>query len=717
MKATWLLVSSALVVASALVFPLIAAAAGAPPAETVADDPYIWLEQQNSGEAMQWVHAENDKTLAVLTKDPHFEAFEREAVAIAESNDRIPMPEYLHHRIFNFWQDAQHVRGIWRYSDPTSYATATPAWTTAIDVDALARDENANWVWQGANCEPAAERRCLIDLSDGGEDAVTEREFDVDTDHFVDGGFRLPHGKQRAAWQDQDTLLVAREWNPGELTTSGYPYIVKRLRRGQPFDQAREVFRGSPDDGGYGVSPEVLVDAEGHRAVLIVRPLTTFEFEVYLVTEQGVARLALPKKADIQALANGQLIVSLAEDWTPAAPNFSKTFRQGSLVAVDLSAARRHPDALQPTLIFQPGPRESFNAAAVTRDGLLVSTLDNVRGRVYLYRRKADGSWSRRPLGLPDNSTLALVDSDRRGHSGFVSVTGFLQPPSLWRVDTGALQVIRIKELPPKFDASNLQVQQLEAISSDGTRIPYFLVAPKLLKTDGSNPTILTAYGGFQISLTPHYSAITGKLWLEQGGAYAVANIRGGGEFGPAWHEAGLKTHRQIIYDDFTAVARDLIARGITSPRRLGIEGGSNGGLLMGVEFTQHPELFGAVDIQVPLLDMLRFESIDAGASWVGEYGSVSNPDERAFLASISPYANLRRGVQYPRPLVWTTTKDDRVGPQHARKFAARLSEFGIPYFFYEETEGGHSAGANLAEKARTNALELTYFARQLREQ
>ena len=682
-------------------------------AEAVSDDPYIWLEQQDSAEAMQWVHAENDKTLAVLEKDPHFEAFDREAVAIAESNDRIPMPEYLSHRIFNFWQDAQHVRGIWRYSDPASYATSSPGWTTAIDVDALAGSEHANWVWQGANCEPAAERRCLINLSEGGEDAVTVREFDVDKDQFVDGGFRLPHGKQLAAWQDQDRLLVAREWNPGELTSSGYPYIVKRLRRNQTLDQAQEVYRGRASDGGYGVSPQVLVDAEGRRAVLIVRPLTTFEFEVYLVDDKGVARLALPRKLDMQALASGQLIINLAEDWKAGAT----TFRQGSLVAVDLGAARRHPDVLQPTLIYQPGPRETFQSAAVTRDGLLVSTLDNVRGRVFLYRHKADASWSRQLLELPDNSTLAIVDSDRRGHAAFVSVTGFLQPTSLWRVDTGALQAIRIKELPPQFDASNLQVQQLEATSSDGARIPYFLVAPKRLKSDGSNPTILTAYGGFQISLTPHYSAIAGRLWLEQGGVFVVANIRGGGEFGPAWHEAGLKTHRQIIYDDFTAVARDLIARGITSPRRLGIEGGSNGGLLMGVEFIQHPELWAAVDIQVPLLDMLRFESIDAGESWVGEYGSVSNPDERAFLASISPYANLKRGVQYPRPLVWTTTKDDRVGPQHARKFAARLSEFGIPYFFYEETEGGHSAGANLAEKARTNALELTYFARQLRDQ
>jgi prolyl oligopeptidase len=677
------------------------------------DDPYLWLEQQASPEAMQWVHAENDKTLAVLQNDPHFETFDREALAILQSNDRIPMPEYLDHRIFNFWQDAQHVRGLWRYSSPGSYASATPRWTSAIDVDALAASEHANWVWQGAQCEPVAERRCLIGLSDGGEDAAEQREFDLQRNRFVAGGFDLPRGKVRSAWQDQDTLLVARDWQPGELTTSGYPYIVKRLRRGQPLAQATEIFRGRADDGGYGVEPMTLVDAQGQRAVLIVRPLSTFEFEVYLVTDHGVSQLALPRKVELQGLASGQLLVSLAQNWTAQ----NGTFAQGSLLAIDLAAARRHPDALQATLIYRPGARESFQQAALTRDGLVVARLDNVRGRISVYRRQSDGRWSERPVTLPDNSSLQIVDSDRRGHSAFISVTGFLQPPSLWRLDSAHAAAVPLKQLPAKFDASNLAVQQLQAASSDGTLIPYFLVAPRQMTLDGSHPTILTAYGGFQISLTPYYPAVIGKLWLQPGGVYVVANIRGGGEFGPAWHDAGLTTHRQIIYDDFTAVARDLIARGITSARRLGIEGGSNGGLLMGVEFTQHPELWGAVDIQVPLLDMLRFESIDAGESWVGEYGSVSNPAQRDFLASISPYANLKRGVQYPRPLVWTTTKDDRVGPQHARKFAARLSEYGVPYFFYEETEGGHSAGANLVEKARTNALELTYFARQLRDQ
>jgi prolyl oligopeptidase len=454
----------------------------------------------------------------------------------------------------------------------------------------------------------------------------------------------------------------------------------------------------------------VLHDGAGHRAELIQRPLSTFEFEFYVVNGEHVARLAVPKKAEIQAFVAGKLVMSLAEDWT----NGPQTFPQGSLVALDWEAAVRDPQHPKAVLVYAPGPKESFEAAAATHDTLLVTILDNVRGRAFVYRAQPDGGWKRSALELPDNSAIEIADTNSHNNTAFLSVSGFLQPSSLWMLDTATRNLKKIKELPPKFDASREQVEQFEATSSDGTRIPYFVVHPARMHLDGGNPTILNAYGGFQVSRTPSYSASIGKLWLERGGVFVLANIRGGGEFGPAWHEAGLKTHRQLIYDDFAAVARDLIARKITNPRRLGIMGGSNGGLLMGVEFTQHPDLWNAVDIQVPLLDMLRYEKIAAGSSWVGEYGSVSNPEEAAFLAKISPYANIRRGVHYPEPFIWTTTKDDRVGPQHARKFAARLSEYGIPYLFYEVTEGGHGSGANLKEKAHTTALEMTYFARKL---
>lgn len=683
------------------------APAAAPDADS---DPYLWLEDAHGARAMAWVNAENDKTLAVLEKDPHYAGFYSEALAIAEAEDRIPEPDTVAGAVFNFWQGVGHVRGYWRRAALESYRTAAPEWTTVLDLDQLAQAEKANWFLKGIDPEEPAERRCLISLSDGGEDAVTVREFDIPSATFVDGGFVLPRGKQRVAWEDDSTLLVSREWAPGELTASGYPFIVKRLRRGEALADAKEVFRGSADDGGYGVAPVALSDADGNRLALIIRPLTTFESEKYIVTGAGVRRLMLPKKALIEELVDGRLIVSVNEDWKPG----GLEIRSGSLVALDLAAINADPAHLEPVPVYVPGPRETLGDVGATRDRLVVTTYDNVRGRASVYQPDSAGAWTAQRLDLPDNVTIGIADTDRHGDNAFLDVTGFLQPNSLWQVDAQRLGLAQVKALPPKFDASHLVTEQMEATSKDGTKVPYFVVHPAGMKRDGSNPTILYAYGGFQISETPRYSGTMGKLWLERGGVYVLANIRGGGEFGPAWHEAGLKTQRQRIYDDFAAVAGDLMERDITSPRRLGIEGGSNGGLLMGVEFNQHPELWNAVDIQVPLLDMMRFEKIDAGSSWVGEYGSVSNPDEAAFLAKISPYANVRRGVSYPQPFIWTTTKDDRVGPQHARKFAARLSEFGIPYYFYEVTEGGHGSGANLREKAHTTALEMTYFARKL---
>jgi len=670
-----------------------------------ATDPYLWLEQVDSPRAMQWVKAENARTTAVLENDPRYAGLYRDALNIAQSHDRIPMPAFLDGAIYNFWQDAQHVRGIWRRTTPDSYRSESPQWTTVLDLDALATHDAANWVYKGAEPSPD-EKRVLLNLSDGGEDAVTVREFDPGRAGFPADGFNLPRSKQSIAWQDDSTLLVAREWHKGEVTASSYPYIVKRLRRGQSLDQAQEIFRGRRTD--IEVDPLQLRDGAGHSAVLIQRGVTFFESEYYAVDGERVKKLALPRKLALQALVDGQLILTLAQDW---AVN-GRTLPQGSLVALDWDQALRAPDELKPELLYTPGPRENIEAAAATAHALLVTGYDNVRGRAFEFRRDAAGHWTRTRLDLPDNSSIGIVDADVHGHDAFLSVTGFLTPTSLWEFNAGAVR--RIKTLPPQFDAARDTVEQFEATSTDGTRIPYFVVHPAGMKLDGSHPTILYAYGGFQVSETPSYSGTLGKLWLEKGGVFALANIRGGGEFGPAWHEAGLKTHRQRIYDDFASVARDLIARGITSTRRLGIEGGSNGGLLMGVEFTQHPGLWHAVDIQVPLLDMLRFEKIAAGSSWVGEYGSVSNPDEAAFLAKISPYNNIHRDTKYPLPLIWTTTKDDRVGPQHARKFAARLAGYGIPYLFYEVTEGGHGAGANLNEKAHTSALEYTYFAQRL---
>ena len=690
------------------------AAGGEPAAEIKAaasgEDPYVWLETLDSPKVMDWVRAQNARTLAVLEKDPHFEALHRDALAVAQAPDRIPEPRIAGGAVLNFWQDARHVRGIWRTTSIEDYAAADPKWKTLLDLDELARTEGANWVWKGADCEESVGRRCMVRLSEGGEDATAAREFDLVEGRFVEGGLRVPRAKSWLAWEDRDTLLVATEWSPGEVTKSGYPYIVKRLARGGSPASAVEVFRAPHPQDVVWVIPVSFRDGAGHAFSLLQLARSFFETEFYLVSDQGPVRLGLPLKAEVAGLVDGQIIVRLAQDWLAG----GKSFAQGSVVAVDLEAARKAPASLQPVLVHAPGPRESILAMTVTQGELVMTTLENVRGRAAVLRRGSDGAWSRRVLSLPENSAVSLLDADLHGSTVYFQVEGFLDPVGLWRADarTGVAQ--RIRAQAPQFDATRHVVEQLEARSSDGTMIPYFVVRPAAMARDGHNPTILSAYGGFEISETPNYEPTRGKLWLERGGTFVLANIRGGGEFGPAWHEAGLKTKRQIIYDDFASVARDLAARGIADRAHLGIVGGSNGGLLMGVEMTQHPELFRAVQIAVPLLDMLRFETIQAGASWVGEYGSVEVPAERDFLASISPYANLRRGVDYPEPFIWTTTRDDRVGPQHARKFAARLSEWGVPYYFYEVIEGGHGAGANLQESARTRALGYTYFARRL---
>jgi len=674
-----------------------------------APDQFLWLENVSSDRAMAWVHGENARTTSTLESDAHYASLYADALSLAAARDRIAYPSVVGGRVYNLWQDATHAHGLWRRTTPAGYLAAEPAWRTVLDLDSLSTAERANWFMRGSNCAEPAERRCLIDLSDGGEDAVTVREFDLDGQRFVSGGFVLPRGKQNVAWEDDSTLLVAREWKPGEMTKSGYAFVVKRVRRGAPLSSASEVFRGA--EGDVSVSPYRLDDGDGHHAVFISRGVDFFGSEQYIQTPAGFQKLGLPLKSSLSGLVAGRLVITLDTAWTGA--NGTR-FTAGSLVAVPLEQAVARPSALSPMLIVAPGPRESIDGVAATKHTLLVTQLDNVRGRAYVYTPSANGRWTRTRLSFPDNLSMGLSDAGIHSDMAFLSVSGFLTPSSLWTVNTTTHAVARVKSLPARFDASRDTVEQFEAASSDGVQIPYFVVHPKGMALDGHAATILYAYGGFQVSETPSYSANIGKLWLEQGGVWVLANIRGGGEFGPAWHEAGLKTHRQIVYDDFVAVGRDLIRRGITSTPHLGIQGGSNGGLLMGVEFTQHPELWSAVDIQVPLLDMLRYEQIEAGASWVAEYGSVSNPDERAFLASISPYQNIRAGVAYPEPFIWSTTKDDRVGPEHARKFAAKLAAMNIPYLFYEVTEGGHGSGASVQERAHTTALEMTYFTRQL---
>jgi prolyl oligopeptidase len=684
--------------------------AGAAGAQAIAEDPYIWLEDVYSPRAMTWVEAHNAKTLARLESDSRYAGYYADALAIAEAKDRIPVGSFRGDYVYNFWQDADHIRGVWRRATTASYATLNPAWETVLDLDAFAASEKANWVWKGADCARPAERLCLVSLSDGGEDAVTVREFDLQSKTFVPGGFTLAKGKQDIAWEDENTLLISREWTPGDLTKSGYAYIVKRLKRGQPLAAAVEIYRGTVDDVGAGAT--VLRDGENRTLPLAYVFKDAFRAEWRVIGPNGLQKIAMPLKAAPSAMVAGRVVIQTQEDWKPAGE--SQTFPAGSIVSIDLAKLRADPAHPRPTLIYAPRPKESIQQVSATKGVLLVSILDNVRGRALTFTPTANGAWTRSAINLPDNSAIGIADASSDDDRAFLTVTNFLTPPSVWLADARTGSTHSLHQQPAKFDASNLVSEQYEAVSSDGTRIPYFLVHRKDVTLDGNNPTLLHAYGGFEASQTPYYSATTGKLWLEKGGVYALANIRGGGEFGPAWHEAGIGTKRQIIYDDFTAVGRDMIARKLTTPRRLGISGGSNGGLLTGVAFTQHPELWNAVIIDVPLLDMLRISKIAAGASWEGEYGSVTDPAVRAFWEKTSPYQNLRKGVAYPEPFIFTTTKDDRVGPAHARKFAARMEEMGLPFYYYENTEGGHAAGANLKQTARTNALEFIYLTRKL---
>jgi prolyl oligopeptidase len=671
---------------------------------------YLWLEDVSSPRSMAWVNAENERSAKVLEADPRYAGLAATALKVLESPDRLQIPEFREGEVYNSWQDAEHVHGILRRTSLTDYLKPQPDWHTVIDYDALSKQDNEKWVDKGLNCIYPGNGLCLVGLSAGGEDAETLREFDLKTGKFAENGFVLPTSKQDITWADKDTLLVARNWGPGTMTQSGYPFVVKLWKRGEPLDQTKEVYRGKETDVSAGAG--TLHDGQGHHVTIFNRGVNFFESEISLLTPAGPSRIALPPKVELNGLLDNQLIVTINQDWKPE--GVATTFAQGSVVSLDLDAVKKDPLHLNPTIIFAPTPDEFVQEAAVTKNHLVLTTLQNVQGRAYVYTHGANGQWTKTKLDVPDNVAVSVVTTDTSDDHFFLALTGFLTPSSLLLGDAATSSVKTVKTLPAQFDASNFVVEQLEATSTDGTKVPYFVVHRKDIKYDGSNPTLMTAYGGFQVSNTPRYSGIIGKLWLERGGVYVLANIRGGGEFGPAWHEAGLKTHRQRIYDDFTAIGRDLVTRKITSPRRLGIVGGSNGGLLMGVEFTQHPEMWNAVVIQVPLLDMLRFEHIAAGASWVGEYGSVSVPEEHKFLAHISPYNQLNPDVNYPEPLIFTTTKDDRVGPVHARKFAARLEEFHKPFFYDEIVEGGHAAGADLKEQAKTWATQYTYLTRKL---
>lgn len=662
------------------------------------EDPYLWLEDVEGERALAWVREQNARSLAVLESDPRYAQLHAEALAIANNRDRLPTGSVRDGYYYNFWQDEASVRGIWRRASLQSYASGAPQWETLLDIDALAQGENANWVFKGASC---LNDRCMISLSDGGRDATTWREFSIASRSFVQGGFVLPEAKSSIAWLDENTLFVATDWGAGTLTESGYPFIAKRWARGAPLSAATEVLRG--EAANVGVWVMALQDVDGARTLLAVQAETFFESNVWRIDSPRPQQVNLPKQATTRGIFNGQFVFTLEEAW--------RGLPQGALVAYPLEDIGAAAPRVQ--VLFAPGPRESIEDVGFTRDAVLVGGYENVRGRL-LRLTFENGAWRQSTLDLPNTGSISLAGASHSESIAFAAYEDFITPTTLYALEQNATRARAIRSLPPQFDASRYVTEQFEAVSADGVRVPYFVIRARDIELNGENPTLLYGYGGFQVSLTPAYSASVGKMWLDRGGVYVLANIRGGGEFGPAWHQAGLKTNRQVIYDDFYAVERDLIERGITSPRRLGIQGGSNGGLLIGVMLNQHPEMVNAGIIQVPLLDMLRYDQLLAGASWVSEYGSPSVPEERAFLERISPYQNLRQRDDFPLPFVLTSTKDDRVHPGHARKYVARMIELGMPVLYYENIDGGHSAAANLNEAARRRALEYTYLLQRL---
>lgn len=675
-----------------------------------AEDPYLWLEEVEGERALTWVREQNARSLAQLEGDPRYAQLHTDALAIANNRDRLPTGEVREGYYYNFWQDETHVRGIWRRSPLAAYAQNAPRWETLLDLDALARAENANWVWKGANCLSNSPR-CMLSLSDGGKDATTEREYDIARRAFVDGGFVVPEAKSSVAWLDENTLLVGTDWGAGTTTESGYAFVLKRWARGTPLSTAVEIIRGQNTD--VGVFGGLLEDVDGARMPVAFESDTFFESTFWRLDGPAPQRIALPPKSTIQGLYKGHLIATLEQDWTPqgVVRDAGAAIPSGSLIAIALDTASGPAPAV--AVLTSPSPRQSIEAVAITRDAILVAGYENVRGR--LLRFSYDGrAWVEDQVALPTTGSISFAGASPTDQAAFAIYEDFITPDTLYALDERATRARAIRALPPLFDAQNFIAEQFEATSRDGTRVPYFVVHRRDMALNGQNPTLLWAYGGFQVSYPPSYSPFVGKMWLERGGVYVLANIRGGGEFGPAWHQAGLRTNRQRIYDDFYAVEQDLVARHVTSARRLGIMGGSNGGLLMGVMLNQHPEMVHAAVVQVPLLDMLRFDRLLAGASWVDEYGSPSNRRERRFLRSISPYQNLRARPDFPTPFVLTSTKDDRVHPGHARKYVARMQEFGMPVLYYENIDGGHAAAANQNEVARRRALEYTYLMQRL---
>lgn len=680
------------------------------PGQTDAD--HLYLEEVLGEKALGEVKGWNKRSLDELKADPRYQTFYEDALAILQSKDKIPYVSYRNDEVHNFWQDENHIRGIWRKSTLDSYLSDNTEWETVLDFDKLAKDEDKNWVYKGNNCLAPDYEMCIINLSDGGKDAVVRREFNTRTKTFVDGGFITPESKGTMDWVDEDTMIIGVDFGEGTMTDSGYPREARLWKRGTDLSEATLLGRGEQTDVGYWGGTFELSD--GRREVVVSRSVDFYNSEVFHFPRNAdgtvgeMRKFPIPMQSNLGSEFKGQVLLSLNEDW--------RGFKSGDLVSFAFDDFDADGEIKDVHLVYSPDEKSSLNGYGTTKSKVLLSISRDVKSAAYAF--DWDGkAWTSEKLDFPANGTVSIGATNDKEDVAFISTESFLTPDTLWTYNTSTEEKAKAKSLPDWFDASSMVSEQFFATSADGTKVPYFVVRAKDTKMDGQNPTLLYGYGGFEISLNPSYSATRGKLWLENGGVYVLANIRGGGEYGPNWHQAGLKTERQRIYDDFIAVAESLIAKKVTSPDHLGVEGGSNGGLLTGVMTTQRPDLFNAAIIAVPLLDMQRFHKLLAGASWMGEYGDPDDAVEGKFLRSISPYHNLDPQGEYPEVFLITSTKDDRVHPGHARKFAKRMEDQGHDFYYYENIDGGHSAAANLKETANRLALQHVYLMKKLKDE
>ncbi len=678
-------------------------------AEPAAEDPYEWLEEVLGDKALEWVKARNAIVQNRMEGEPSFEKLRSDLLEILDSNARIPFVSKRGEYYYNFWRDKTNERGLWRRTTLEEYRKAEPKWEVVLDLDALGKTENENWVWKGASLLRPDYQRALITLSRGGADANITREFDLKTRSFVADGFKLPESKGSVSWIDIDHLFVSTDFGDASMTDSGYPRMAKLWKRGTPIEQAKLVYEGKQEDMSVGAVHD---DSPGFERNFVTRNIAFYNDELFLVKDSGeLVKIDAPNTAS-KSVFKQYLLLELREAWTID----SKTYPAGSLLVSDFDRFLRGERAFE--VLFEPSSNTALSSVTTTKDHVVINVLEDVKNRLYVLTPSTTESptaWRREPLvGAPAFGTVNVtaVDSDE-SNDYFMTSTDYLTPTTL-SIGTVGKAPEELKRLPHFFDSVGMQISQHFATSSDGTKVPYFMVAKKDLNLDGKNPTLLYGYGGFEISLQPNYSATVGRAWLTQGGVYVVANIRGGGEYGPRWHQAALKENRLRAYEDFAAVAKDLVARGVTSKQRLGIQGGSNGGLLVGNMITLYPELFEAGVCQVPLLDMKRYNKLLAGASWMAEYGNPDYPDQWAYIRKFSPYQNVQPSVAYPKVLFTTSTRDDRVHPGHARKMMAKMESQGHAVWYYENIEGGHGGAANNKQSAFMQALAYTFLKQEL---